>query len=404
MRQAVMYGAGNIGRGFIGALFSQSGYKVTFIDAADGIVAALREKGEYPVRYVSNEGSEETLIRNVTALHALQEDEVADAIAGCDILSTAVGVRALPLIIPNIAAGLRRRWNAGGAPLNIIICENLMNADRVVERLIKERLTESEQVLFDQTVGLVEASIGRMVPQQTEEMKNGNPLRVCVERYAYLPVDRAAFKGAPAEVQHMIPVSPFDFYIKRKLFIHNMSHAVCAYLGDIAGLSYIYEAVDTADIRLITQNAMEESALALCRRYDVSLLDLQMHIEDLLHRFGNAALRDTCRRVGADPARKLGPSDRLIGAASLALEEGVRPAYIAAGAAAAVRRYLAEAGAEQNMSNAQNVLRDTAGLRGDAPLTLLILPFYEMLLRGASPADLRRAADEEKAKSLGNIM
>lgn len=56
------------------------------------------------------------------------------------------------------------------------------------------------------------------------------------------------------------------------------------------------------------------------------------------------------------------------------------------------------------MSNAQNVLRDTAGLRGDAPLTLLILPFYEMLLRGASPADLRRAADEEKAKSLGNIM
>lgn len=202
MRQAVMYGAGNIGRGFIGPLFSQSGYKVTFIDAIDSVVTALKEKGEYPVRYVSNEGSEETLIRNVTALHALQEDEVANAIAGCDILSTAVGVRALPLIIPNIVAGLRRRWNAGGAPLNIIICENLMNADRFVEGLIKERLTESEQVLLDQTVGLVEASIGRMVPQQTEEMKNGNPLRVCVERYAYLPVDRAAFKGAPAEVHH----------------------------------------------------------------------------------------------------------------------------------------------------------------------------------------------------------
>ena len=52
--KAVMYGGGNIGRGFVGALFSQAGYEVTFIDVAESVVQALSEQHEYPVRYVSN--------------------------------------------------------------------------------------------------------------------------------------------------------------------------------------------------------------------------------------------------------------------------------------------------------------------------------------------------------------
>ena len=47
---AVMYGGGNIGRGFIGALLSQSGYRVTFIDVAEPVVKHLQEKGSYPIR------------------------------------------------------------------------------------------------------------------------------------------------------------------------------------------------------------------------------------------------------------------------------------------------------------------------------------------------------------------
>ena len=177
---AVMYGAGNIGRGFIGMLLSQAGYRVTFIDIAEPVVKALQEENTYPVRYVSGEGYEDVWVENVTAVNGKDETAAAQAIAGCDIMATAVGARILPFIVPNIVAGLRLRWAQNKGPLNIIICENLMDANKVLENLLREQLTQAEQALFTETVGLVEASIGRMVPVQTEEMKDGHPLRVCV--------------------------------------------------------------------------------------------------------------------------------------------------------------------------------------------------------------------------------
>ena len=306
MKQAVMYGGGNIGRGFIGALFSQSGYEVTFIDVAEPVVKHLQENKKYPIRIVSTEGYEDVWIENVTAANG-NLPEAVDAIANCDIMATAVGARILKFIVPNIVAGLRRRWELGKGALNIIICENLNDANKILEGMLKEQLSEEEQKLFGETVGLVEASIGRMVPVQTEEMKDGEPMRVCVEQYGFLPVDKAAFKGKVPQIKNMVPYEPFDFYIKRKLYVHNMGHATCAYLGDLQGLDYIYESIAIPEVRILVQNAMQESEMALHKRYGAPMIDLQEHITDLLYRFTNKALRDTCQRVGGDPARKLSP-------------------------------------------------------------------------------------------------
>ena len=399
-----MYGGGNIGRGFIGALMSGAGYEVTFIDVAEPVVRELQERRCYPLRFVSNEGNEDLWVRNVSAVNGNDTGAASDAIAACDIMATAVGARILKFIVPNIVEGLRKRWAAGGGPLNIIICENLNDANKIVEGMIKERLTPEEQIKFDESVGLVEASIGRMVPVQTDEMKDGEPLRVCVEKYGFLPVDKAAFKGEIPEIKGMVPFEPFDFFVKRKLFIHNMGHATTAYLGGLKGVDYIYEAIDDPEIRIIAQNAMLESALALSRRYGVGLVELQLHITDLLGRFTNAALKDTCARVGGDPARKLSPSDRLIGSATLALEEGVAPTWIALGAAAGVKRFLDEAGKPQTESEAGAVLTEVSSLPPVCPLRDWILGYYRMIIAGCSLTELRRAADAAKAATLKDIL
>ena len=399
--KAVMYGGGNIGRGFIGALLSQSGYEVTFVDVVDAVVDTLNREHKYPVRILSNEGHKDVEVLNVSAVNGNNMEAVADAIAGADIMATAVGARILKFIVPNIVAGLRKRWTMGKAPLNIIICENLMDANKVLEEMLKAQLTEEEKTVFDETVGLVEASIGRMVPVQTEEMKDGNPMRVCVEGYGFLPVDKAAFKGEIPEITNMVPFEPFDFYIKRKLYIHNMGHATCAYLGDILGLEYIYQAIDVPEVRVIVQNAMLESAQALSQTYGVELGGIVCHIEDLLYRFTNKALKDTCARVGGDPARKLSLQDRLIGSARLAMENGQVPAYIAIGAAAGLIRLMKETGEEKA---AKALLCETAQLQETDALVSLIMEDYDLLTAGADIAALRRAAEQKKAASRNNIV
>ncbi|MDR1947865.1 MAG: mannitol-1-phosphate 5-dehydrogenase [Spirochaetaceae bacterium] len=390
--KAVMYGAGNIGRGFIGVIFANSGYEVAFIDVVEETVAALQRERRYPVRILSEDSREDFWVEGVTALDGRNTEGASDCIAEADIMATAVGVRALPLIAPVIAAGLKKRFARTEAPLNIIICENLIDANHLLAGLIRDRLSQAEGAVFAERVGLVEASIGRMVPLQTPEMRDGNPLRVTVESYGFLPVDRTAFIGEPPPLAGLVPCANFDFYIQRKLFIHNMGHAICAYLGMLAGDRYIADAIERPDVFLIAQNAMLESALALSGKYNMPPADLLAHIRDLLCRFANRALGDTCARVGADTERKLGLRDRLLGAIGCCTGQGIVPAFISAGIAAALFCHLRERGLAQTPESAAGELARIAGLGESSPEVERPLALYRLLAGGGDIAALRRAA------------
>ncbi len=402
--KAVMYGGGNIGRGFIGMLFSMSGYEVTFIDVAQPVIDGLNRDGRYPVRIVSNEGHEDIEVEHVRAVNGNDREAAAEAIAEADVMATAVGVNVLKFIVPNLAEGIRRRRARQGGPLNIIICENLVDANRVLEKLLKAELTEEEAGWLDENIGLVEASIGRMVPVQTEEMKAGNPLRVCVERYGFLPVDKAAFRGEIPEIKNMVPYEPFDYYIRRKLYVHNMGHAVCAYLGLYTHREYIYEAIEDSCIQNIVQNAMLESALALSKAYQMPVELLVRHFQDLLSRFKNQALKDTCARVGGDPKRKLSHTDRLIGSSLLCLEQGVQPVFISVGTAGAVYEYIREAGAQQCVKEARQVLSMISDLEKDSPLLDLVLPLYQRYVDGVSVREIMGCAERLREQELKEVI
>jgi mannitol-1-phosphate 5-dehydrogenase len=183
-------------------------------------------------------------------------------------------------------------------------------------------------------IGFVDTVIARMVPPLTPEMRAQDPSLIIVEPYKELPVDRDGFVGEPPAIAGMIPQAPFALFTERKLYIHNAGHAVLAYLGYRFGYEYGYQALGNDEIYFQVRGAMEESALALTRKYRPPAGALLANVDDLLHRFGNRALGDTILRLGRDPLRKLARTDRLVGAALNALAEGVTPVNLVTGIAA----------------------------------------------------------------------
>lgn len=396
----VQYGAGNIGRGFIGALFSQAGYAVQFIDVDPQVLQLLNKDRCYPVCIVDNDLREEIMVKNVSAVDGKDMQKAAEAIAQADLMATAVGVNILPRILPVILAGLRLRWQQGNfQPFNIIICENLLDADKYMHELLVAQMQEQEIQLFEKTVGLVEASIGRMVPVSSEEIKRGNPLRIWVERYCQLPVDKDAFKGELPALQELHPFAPFSYYIRRKLFVHNMGHALTAYLGNIAGFSYIWQAIQLPEIKILAERAMQESALALSKEYNMELETIQEHITDLLLRFQNKALGDTIARVGRDTRRKLDARDRFAGAVALCEAQGILPVYICVGIAAGLH-FSGEQGTELADTllpeqGAETVLSQICGIQ-NGEIRQMILEYYELFAQKDIGKILEKAEEYKK--------
>ena len=75
MKKAVMYGAGNIGRGFIGKVFSDSGYEVCFLDIMQDMIDEFNRRGSYTVRIVSNEGNHDETVKNISAVNSLTDED-----------------------------------------------------------------------------------------------------------------------------------------------------------------------------------------------------------------------------------------------------------------------------------------------------------------------------------------
>ena len=335
--RAVILGAGNVGRGFLGQLFAESGYHVTFVDVDRPLVDALRADGAYTLRLAENAGTAEVRVGPVTALLAGDSGAVAEALAGARLAATAVGVRALPHIAPLLAEGVRLRAERGvREPLNVIVCENLKDAARHVRGLLAERLDPAGRAYLAERVGLVDTVIGRMVPEVPAALRAAQPTLAIAEPYKELPVDRAGFVGPVPDVVGMEPADDFAVYTARKLYLHNAGHAVLGYLGYRKGLALGYEALEDPDVRRILDGALEEAVRGIAARYAADEGWLRAHVADLLRRFANRALADPVVRLARDPLRKLAPEDRLVGAARVAERAGQIPVHLAWGIAGAL--------------------------------------------------------------------
>lgn len=334
---AIQFGAGNIGRGFIGILLARAGYNLIFVDVIDSIVEAINQQGQYTIREIIDGQAQATTVENVRAINGKVEAEVVEAIAQATIITTAVGPNVLQIIAPVIAKGLQRRAELSlETPLNIIACENLIDNSKILQDFVYSHLSVEDQTYTEQHIGFPRCVIDQVVTNPSDAERAANPLLVIAEGHGLWIVERQRFIGEPPTIEGLLLTDTLDAYVEQKIFTLNTAHAIIGYLGYQKGYTFIHEALQDPDIHRVVSGAMEESSLALIKRHNLNPEQQAQYVANIFKRFANEALPDPIVRVAREPKRKLAPNDRLIKPALLAIEAGITPTNLATGIAAAL--------------------------------------------------------------------
>ncbi len=312
--RAVHFGAGNIGRGFIGAVLQDSGYFVTFADVNQQLIDQLHQAKKYSLIEL-DEIEKTTEYKNFAVLNSsLQEGELIEEIGSADVVTASVGANILPFIAPVIAKGIDSRNSKN--PLVIMACENAINATDILKHKITELLgTIPEGAYFANT------AVDRIVPMQP----TGTEPDVVAESFCEWVIDISKLGGVDLQIPAATMVQDLAPFIERKLYTVNTAHLTIAYLGQRHGHKTISSALTDPIVRDVVARVMEETSMALVTKHNLDSTEHAEYVKKTLLRLANPALDDEVERVGRQPIRKLSRHERVIGPAALLAEDGEEP-------------------------------------------------------------------------------
>jgi mannitol-1-phosphate 5-dehydrogenase len=339
--------------------------RLVVAEVVPAIVADVRANGGYFRLNIAHSDRIETVaIGPITILDpGVPEDRhtLIEAVAEADEIATAVpsvaaytgpGPDALHRIL---AAGLQAKLTRGGPRAVVYTAENHNHAAEILAAAVSAELSSAEQAALPNRVCFLNTVIGKMSGVVTDPAEIAtwglapvtptSPRAFLVEAFNRILISRVRFADGEGFERGLSVFSEKDELLpfeEAKLYGHNATHALAAYLGALAGLRFIAELVDLPGAMEVLRRAfLDESGAALCRKYAgrdplFTPAGYAAYAEDLLVRMTNPHLHDTVARVGRDPQRKLGWDDRLIGTMRLAWSQGILPRYYAVGAAAAL--------------------------------------------------------------------
>ena len=307
--KALHFGGGNIGRGFIGKILAEAGYEVVFADINMTVIDRLNQDHGYTVHVVGEGVDQHETVQNVRGINSGDEAAVTAEISDATLVTTAVGPPVLEILAPLLARSLAARYRAGGAPLNIIACENMVRGSSFLKEKVLAAAGD-DAALIDANTGFVDCAVDRIVPP----VRGGDadPLAVTVEVFSEWIVDSTQFKGAVPAIAGMIATDKLMAFIERKLFTLNTGHTALAYFGQLASKKTVGEAMQDDAVRQAAEAVMKESGAVLIRRYAFDPAAHRAYIDKILKRFANPYLHDDIDRVARQPLRKLGAQERFI--------------------------------------------------------------------------------------------
>ncbi|SDW07952.1 D-mannitol 1-phosphate 5-dehydrogenase [Marinococcus luteus] len=306
--QALHFGAGNIGKGFIGKVLNDSGYKMCFVDVDEDNIKAINRYNEYIVEFL-DETRSQIKVAPVEALNSrTQKHEVIEAVISADLITTSVGAANLSSIAGLLAQGLMERMSRRKNEIDVIANENAINASSTLRTEISKHVSQEQMNKLEDFVGFPNTAVDRLALS-----KEGDKTVPLVEPYYEWVINESEMKNKQAlPISNAKYVKDLRYFIERKLFIVNMGHAATAYLGSAAQKSTIQQALESIEIKQCVREAMKESSQYIQNEFSIGEKEMELFIEETLGRFENPRVKDDVTRVGRNPIRKLGEHERLV--------------------------------------------------------------------------------------------
>lgn len=329
----------------------------------DLVTTMRRTGGMYTLNLAGTAGVRQVQLGPVELVDVAHEDDreiLMNAIAEAHEIGTAITTfNQYVMDIPGslhlmLAEGLLRKVKGGGPPAVVYSAENNNHAAEMLKDAVMNEIPPEKRDAVNTNVQFLNTVVSKMcglisdpaVMQEhelTPMWDHGPVMRaLLVEDYDLLLINRIALPNYHRGISIFEEKDDLLPFKEAKLFGHNGTHAIAAYIGGFCGATRITQLAEMPAVMTFLREAfLNETGAALCSKY--AGLDplftpsgFSEFVDGILQRMVNPYLLDTVARVGRDPRRKLGWEDRLIGAIRLALAHNVKPARYAFGAAAAL--------------------------------------------------------------------
>ncbi|MBR4623662.1 MAG: NAD-binding protein [Clostridia bacterium] len=339
---AVIAGAGKIGRGYIAEMLKNGGFHIVFLVHSEDQTRLMKERGSYIIFRAdeNDQDLEEVVIDDYDAYCTVtEEDRCVEAIVDSDVIFLPVYPKACPDFGRMIAKAINIKADKDDDPFDVIMSVNFLQATKTIRDAILPHLTEKGMEFFNEKVGISETLVNRMVVDPTEEMAKRDPLSIVGGHSAVLKVDKDTLKNTFPEGMEVDLLDKLPARFTYKIWVVNMMHFAVSIYGAYLGYRYVREACgDPYVAKSVHEMARKEGVIGVANEFGLAVEDIEFGFyNDPWSMWENPESNDPFARVVMDMRRKLSKTDRVIGPALSCMKAGKIPFFLAKIAALALK-------------------------------------------------------------------
>ena len=288
MKQAVHFGAGNIGRGFIAPTLQDNDYDVIFVDVNIDLIKQINDEGKYNITSIDIHGTTDKQIQNIKAVSLHEENKLKETLLNADLISTSVGPQFVEDIFRKVAHCEHEREQV------FIAFENMYRASSNTSSKIKS---------LNPNLNILDAVVDKIVPPQPTRS-----LDVVVETYGSIILDELP-RLYPLETSEIVSYKDYENEFYKKLWLLNGLHLQLAYFGLSNKNVYINEIIENDEGKEFAQKAVRSlsEAYSLFSRTDENLDNF---CKTIINRFALPDIKDEVARIARNPEIKFAKNER----------------------------------------------------------------------------------------------